>query len=627
MHSRQARSTLIALISALLWLGARAAGAQSPVSYRLAFPSLEHHEMQVEIDLTDLPAGALDIWMSRSSPGRYSLHEFAKNVVDVRATDPGGTELALERTSPSSWRVSRHGDRVRVTYRVFGDRADGTYLGIDTTHAHINIPAALMWAKGLETRPAVVHLNQPPGKRWQVATQLFPTRDPLTFTAPNLAYLVDSPIEFGPGVVKTFTVRDGSAARTFRFVAHHDGTDDEVSAFVRDVEAIVREEQAVFGEFAPYDGGVYTFLADYLPWVDGDAMEHRNSTVMTSRSSIADDRFARLDTVAHEFFHSWNVERIRPASLEPFDLTAANMSGELWLAEGFTNYYGSLATVRAGIASLDTFLDNLEQTLNAVVRSPGRQVRSAVEVSQMAPFVDAAVSIDRTDFGNTYLSYYTWGEAIASGLDLTLRSRSDGRVTLDDVMRALWTAFGKPGGRQPGVVDRPYTLADVEATLATVAGDAAFARDFVARFINGHDVVDYTTLLARAGFVVRPAFPGRGFAGLTLQDTISGARIVDPPEAGTPAYRAGLDVGVVVTRIAGQTVSSASQVANAIASAVPGSRVQLEGIVRGERLAVSLDVVADPRFEIVPVERIGQALTDEQRRFRDAWLDSAVRGR
>ena len=115
--------------------------------------------MQVEIDLPGLGSGPLDVHMSRSSPGRYSLHEFAKNVSDVRASDPGGRALSLEQTTPSSWRIGTHGDRVRVSYRVFGDRADGTYLGVDTTHAHINIPATLMWVKGLEARPVTAHVD------------------------------------------------------------------------------------------------------------------------------------------------------------------------------------------------------------------------------------------------------------------------------------------------------------------------------------------------------------------------------------------------------------------------------------------------------------------------------------
>src|SRR5207247_1943006 len=148
-----------------------------------------------------------------------------------------------------------------------------------------------------------------------------------------------------------------------------------------------------------------------------------------------------------------------------------NMSGELWLAEGFTNYYGPLVLQRAGLTRLDEFTATLGSTVNTVTFSPGRQVHTAEEMSQMAPFVDAAVAIDRTDFDNTFISYYTWGEAIALGLDLTLRERSGGKVTLDDYMRAMWERFGKPGGHASGYVDRPYTIADAKAVLAAVAGD------------------------------------------------------------------------------------------------------------------------------------------------------------
>ena len=154
-------------------------------------------------------------------------------------------------------------------------------------------------------------------------------------------------------------------------------------------------------------------------------------------------------------------------------------------------------------------------------------------MSQFAPFVDAAAAIDRTNFDNTFISYYEWGEAIALGLDLTLRDRSDGKVTLDHYMRALWQKFGKPGGRMPGYVDNPYTMADLESTLAAVSGDARFASDFFARYIRGHEVVDYARLLARAGFTLRRRAPGDGFAGdLRIQDAQGRARV-----AGSGAVR------------------------------------------------------------------------------------------
>ena len=133
-----------------------------------------------------------------------------------------------------------------------------------------------------------------------------------------------------------------------------------------------------------------------------------------------------LGSVAHEFFHAWNAERIRPRSLEPFDFTDANILGDLWLAEGFTNYYGKLVTIRAGLRSLSGMLQELGTTLDTGIASPGRQLNSAVEIGRLAPFTDAGTAIDRTNFDNTYISYYTWGEAIALGLDLTLRVRTHG---------------------------------------------------------------------------------------------------------------------------------------------------------------------------------------------------------
>src|SRR6185436_1061493 len=185
-----------------------------------------------------------------SSPGRYALHEFAKNVFAVEVTDPAGALLEVSRPNPQQWIVGTHGSTVRVRYRVYGDRVDGTYLAVDSTHAHINMPATVMWARGLEERPITVRFEQPAGAKWRVATQLFPAADPQTFTAPNLQYLMDSPSEFSAFAVREFTVRDGTRAPTFRIAAHHQGTDAELDTFARDVEAIVVEARNVFGEFA-----------------------------------------------------------------------------------------------------------------------------------------------------------------------------------------------------------------------------------------------------------------------------------------------------------------------------------------------------------------------------------------
>src|SRR4051812_38282142 len=363
--------------------------AAAPIRYRLSFPEPQHHWMQVEASFTDLGSGTLELRVSRSSPGRYSLHDFAKNVYDVHAFAGDGHELATQRPDPYGWNVSGHGSAITVKYKVFGDRVDGTYLGVDTTHAHINMPAAIMWAHGLDDRPVSVAFEQPAGMQWQVATQLHPAGSPLEVTAPSLQYLMDSPSEFGPVALRQFTV----GARTFRFALHHNGTDAELDAYVKDVEKIVQQEGAIYGEYPVYEPGHYTFLADYLPYASGDGMEHRNSTVMTASAALATDRSMLLDTVAHEFFHCWNVERIRPRGLEPFDFDRADLSGELWLAEGFTQYYGPLALQRAQLVDLRETASTFAGLIDAV-SAPGHLVRSAEEMSQMAPFIDGGRTID-----------------------------------------------------------------------------------------------------------------------------------------------------------------------------------------------------------------------------------------
>jgi len=595
------------------------------VGYRLSFPEPEHRWMRVEVTFDDLPAGPLELRMSRSSPGRYAVHEFAKNVFDVRVTSAAGAALAVTRPSPHQWTVADHAGSVRVTYRIFGDRVDGTYLAIDSTHAHINMPAALMWARGLEQRPATIRFEPPQGTAWRVGTQLLPGADALSFTAPNFQYLMDSPTELSAFGLRTFTVDSRPGAPVFRLAVHHTGTDAELDAFAADVERVVREARHVYGEYPAFEGNTYTFIADYVPWASGDGMEHRNSTVLTSASSIRSDRGGLLDTISHEFFHAWNAERIRPRSLEPFNFADANISGELWLAEGFTSYYGPLVLLRAGLTQLDDFVAEMTDVIDTVRNSPARAVRSAEDMSRLAPFVDAAVTVDRTSFDNTYISYYTWGAAIALGLDLSLRDRSRGKVTLDDFMRALWQRHGRPGGTAPGLVDNPYTMADLQATLASVSGDAAFAGDFFARFIQGREVVEYERLLGRAGLVLRPASPGRAFAGeLRLQDAQGRARVVSAVPFGSPAYEAGLERDDVILAIGGTTLEGAADIERAIGQRTPGEAVPIVFERRGQRVSATLRLVADPRLELVTAEQAGRQLTAEQRRFRDAWLSSAA---
>lgn len=609
--------------------------AAAPVVYKVTFPEPHHHWMQVEVTFSGLGTRPLQARMSRSSPGRYAVHEFAKNVFAFDAFNSKGVALTATRPSPHQWNVAGHDGTVRVVYKIFGDRGDGTYFAVDNTHARLNIPASFMWAVGLESRPVRITFEPPANSGWKIGTQLFPTNDPKTFTAPNMQYFMDSPTELSNFGLRSFTVKNpDGASYEIRVAAHHDGTDAHLDALAKDVERVVLEHGAVFGEFPAFDTGNYTFLLDYTPHSDGDGMEHRNSTFTSSRLTIADDQQRRqaLGTISHEFFHAWNVERIRPADLEPFNFTDANISCCLWLAEGFTQYYGNLLLIRAGFTPQTQGGLSFGNTINAVANGSGRLVRSAVQMSQHAPYTDAAASIDKTDFGRSFISYYTYGAAVALALDLSLREKSNGALTLDDYMRRLWTVYGKPKSPTVGLVAKPYTLRNLRDELALLTKDKAFADDFFNRYVEGREVANYERLMFQAGFIVRPRNPEAGWIGNVQVAPTEGGLTINPPQGntitpiafGTPAYDAGLEYGDVITAIDGQpaTVDSFA----ALSRKKPGESASLTLRRRGNQsVNTTITLRSNPTLQVLDVEAAGAALTPGQKAFREAWLGTKVK--
>lgn len=604
---------------AFLFLAAPAL-AQEPVRYELSFPNAVHHEAEIEVTFSDLPARPLEVRMSRSSPGRYALHEFGKNVYNVKAFDSQGRPLRVERPDPYGWTIAGHDGAVRVTYTLFADHGDGTYAGIDLTHAHFNAPAALIWARGLENRPAEVRFDIPEGSGWKVATQLAPTSDPTVFTAPNFQYLMDSPVELSDFVLREWTVESNGRPYTIRLAVHHWETDAEVDAYTELAKKVVAEQMAVFGELPDFDYGTYTFLADYHPYAPGDGMEHRNSTILTSTRPLSTGMIANLGTLSHEFFHVWNTERLRAATLEPFDFERANMTEGLWLGEGFTNYYHPLTIHRAGITSLDDYAALLGRSLDVVINSPGRQLHSALEMSMQAPYVDASTAVDLNNRANTFISYYTWGSMIGMGLDLTLRTRFQG-VTLDDYMRELWRVHGRP--EKDFAPANPYTMPDVVAALGRVAKDQGFAEEFYRRYVAGHDVVDYEKLLAHAGLLLRKANPGRATLGRAQVQFGDGqARLMAGTLKGSPLYQAGLSRGDIIRSINGHAIGSAADLEAILAAHKPGDQVTVAFEQRGRNRTARLTLAEDNRLEVVTYEKAGRQVTPAMRQFREGWLGS-----
>ena len=594
----------------ILLLLALPLAAQPSVRYELSFPNAVHHEAEVEAIFEDIPAQPLDVVMSRSSPGRYALHEFAKNVYNVRVSDGNGQELKAAQVDPSSWRVEGHNGTVHFHYTLFGDRIDGTYAGIDETHAHLNMPATLVWARGLERAPVSVRFILPQDKNWKVATQLVPQKDG-TWSAPSLDRLMDGPAELSVHDLPEWKIEDA----TFRVALHHMGTAAEATQFARMCEAVVLEEEGVFGALPKYDNGDYTFLLDVLPYASFDGMEHRDSTVITGLGDVLRGRGeGMIGAAAHEFFHSWNVKRMRPKTLEPFDYERANMSGELWFAEGFTNYYGPLALERSEIEKLNQFTRSMGSAVNAVLTSPGRLIRSAAEMSRMAPFVDAATSIDQRNFGNTFISYYTYGQALAFGLDLTIRKQFPGK-SLDDWMRTVW--------HEHPDVDRPYTLADLEHALAEATGDPAFARQFFDRHVTGKEPLDYASAVEPAGLVLRKAHSGKAWWGkeqISFSD--KGGEIKSETTKSSPLYQAGLERGDRIISVNGSAITGNTTAENVLEKHKPGEILTLHVQSRGGERDTRITLSEDPQLEIVTFEEAGQAVTPEIKAFREAWLGS-----
>ena len=553
---------LKSLITTLLFSLAITLQAQVHNEYELSFDNAAHHEAQIKVTFNQLENKVLEVRMSRSSPGRYANHDFAKNVYGVVATDGKGNELAVTRPNPHQWNVAGHDGTVVFEYTLYANRAGGTYSGVDETHAHLNIPATLVWARGLDKRPVKVKFNLPEGSNWKVATQMKDLGND-TFYAPDTYYLMDSPVEAADLYIREQKV----GKQTIRLALQKMGTTDaEVDAYMAELMDIVEQQRQVFGELPTYDFGVYTFLCSYMPNSSGDGMEHRNSTFVVSRAPVSRKLGSQsMGTISHEFFHGWNVERIRPQSLEPFDFEDADMSGELWFAEGFTSYYTNLIRARSGSISKDQYITGLAGGLNYVLNSPGTGFFNPIEMSYRAPFVDAASSIDPTNNSNIFISYYTYGSVLGLALDLSLRSMDNG-LNLDDYMKLVWQKHGKP--------EIPYTVRDLQALLAEYAGEA-FANDFFGKHIFDSQLPDYKALLAGVGVNFTNLKEGYASLGGSLRNQRAGWQLTSNARIGSAIYKAGVEREDVILSIDGTPLHNDTQIEALLANYEPGQEVEI----------------------------------------------------
>jgi predicted metalloprotease with PDZ domain len=583
--------------------------AQGVTKYEVSFANYIHHEATIRISF---PAkGNVALKMSRSSPGRYATHEFGKNVYDVKAWDSAtGKAVVVNQKEGDVYAIAYTSGILVVEYTLFADHVDGTYAGIDRTHAHLNMPASFMWVVGRDAYPIQVRFNVPQGSGWKVATQLVPGKDDFSFSAPNLQYFMDSPTELSDFKIRSWTLKDTDGKeKTIRIALHGDITDEVMDGFTEDVKKTVLEARNVYGELPAFDYGVYTFLIDLQPKNGGDGMEHRNSTCITGRAGKLTKEIMQneLGVVSHEFFHSWNVERIRPKTLEPFDFSKANMSNELWVAEGFTQYYGDLILTRAGLQKEEEFLGSLGFYLNGFTNYPGGKYRTPIQSSRLAVYTDAATAIDKTNFGNIFYSYYLFGASVASVLDMTLRK--DFNKTLDDYMKLLWKKFGKTGVA--------YTVPDLQAVLSQLV-NAAFAKQFFDDYIYGKKRTGLHELFATVGLsVVNPSMGKASLGNLTLKLVDGVAEISSAVKIGEPLYEAGLENGDQLIRLGNKEIKTIADVNEVLGSKKPGDQMSIEFRSRGVDVNTTIKAM-----EAIGVQlRVNENATEGQKVARNKWLN------
>jgi len=490
-------NTLEALFVGLSLLQARPAARPYTIQYTIAMPDAASHLYTITLTASGLTGRSLDIQMPVWSPGRYGRMDFAKNVQDFAVNGTDGQPLRWTKVDGSLWRVSTGASRsVRVAYRVFANAPmSGTFSVLDSAHANWNGASLFMYVSDHKQDPVSLDVTPPEG--WTIMNGAVGSAGQRHFEFPNYDLLIDTPTEVAPAgslMLDSFVVDN----RTYRVMVHHNGA---VSAgtrarFVGDVEKIVRYENTVFG---PPPLQEYTFLFN-IGFPGGDGMEHLYSTQIQSRRFWTDTAalLPGIGSAAHEYFHVWNVKRVRPAALGPFDYTREQYQPSLWVAEGWTQYYGEVALYRAGIEDTAAFYRSMAALVQDNLTAPGRKVTSARMASFSAPFWDGAPPVQPTNFRNTFFDYYTKGAGIALYLDLFIRNRTGNAKSLDDAFNNLKARSWSAPKASYYLEGRGYTEDDVEQAVSAAAG--VNMHDWFERHVGGTEDMDYDEALGWAGF-------------------------------------------------------------------------------------------------------------------------------
>jgi predicted metalloprotease with PDZ domain len=605
MNSRKAAIPIFLFVFALIFAGApdlslaqtRAASPAMSITVSMERPTTHYYHVVFRVD--GLKGETQDFKMPAWTPGYYRIMDYARNVMDFKAEDGTGRPLAWEKTAKNIWRVrSGQAAAVVVSYDVYAFTrfcAD-SYLGDD---GGFITPAGLFMhvAGRLQSPVTVTVLPHPDWK--QVSTGLDPIAGrPNTFTAPDFDTLYDCPILIGNQEVLTFE----AAGRPHTVAAYDLGTADRAK-FTGDLKKIVEAAAALMGEL-PYRQ--YTFL---IIGPGGGGLEHLNSTAVTlNPASLTNPEAYKgwLSFIAHEYFHLFNVKAIRPIALGPFDYEHENYTNMLWVSEGITVYYEFILLNRAGLMTRDEVLERLGSTIANYENAPGRRYQPATASS----FDTWTNFFSRGEHSaNTTISYYDIGAGLGLLLDLKIREASEGRSSLDDVMRTLYGTFYKEKKR--GFTDREFREACERAAgapLGEIFDDyAATVKDW-----------DYARYLGFAGLTIDTepgTAPGPWF-GAATQDQ-NGSPVVSSVEPDSPASLAGLSAQDEIVALDGARVTQRS-LAGTINARKPGEKVKVLYARRGavHEAEVTLGKKTDRSFRITPLANP----TPQQKALLDGWL-------
>lgn len=607
----------LALAAVRICCAAQAASAQSSLQlqYQLRIDQPSEHLADVEIDARGVSSATLDFAMPAWSPGRYAIYDFAKNVQEFAVTDAEGHPLKWSQPDKQTWSVETGGaSEVRARYKVFGNDLNGSFSQIDTTHANLNGASMFMYIAGHKPDPIHLEIAAPAG--WKVVSGYSLDPQQRSFQAPNYDRLIDTPLEISPNVTwEEFT----DHGKTFRVAVHDYGTDeDQRAALVRKLADGVRRIAAVDMAMMPApDFDDYTFIFHFAPEIAaGDGMEHLNSTQIIMSELLSDDGIDdALTDAAHEFFHTWNVKRLRPAALGPFDYTIEDYTQSLWFAEGITTYYSYVALRRAGIWSEVEFRNHLSSEIQTLESEPGRKLMSAESSSFHAWFYDRSPQMQETNFANTTISYYNKGALIGMLLDLEIREETGGRKSLDDVLRLMYQRFyGAPAATYylPG---RGYEERDILQAVNEVSGSDF--TDFFRRYVQGTDPLPYREALAKAGLELKNS-PADSEPSLGIQYRPANTGIlITSVRPGGAADRAGLGRDDLLVAVDNFSLATES-LADRLKIYPPGAEVPftVQRHAAREIVTVKLD---PPRRDDYTLEDVPDA-TPEQIALRRAWL-------